>query len=260
MASPFDIFWGRSAEPNSTTVDPRTGMFSLTQGRSAVPGLVDMGVGLYGMTAGRREAADRLREAQGPLYDEAMAASRGALSRAGSMDPKAAAQERFNAAQGLLSGQDAASEAALWRNLQAKGMLGLSSYDPGASGVSTAGGPINPIAAAHYAARNQRNAQMSYDALNEGEGQIDRMLQRSGRLQDQAGNRQRTGLEAARTQPSRAAANMNLLKGASGILRESGMLPGVVSTGKDWLSGLFGGGNSFDLSNLSSGFDLDWGF
>jgi hypothetical protein len=258
MASQFDVFWGRNAEPNSATVDPRTGMFNLTQGRSAVPGLVDMGVGLYGMTAGRREAAGRLREAQGPLYDQAMGASGVALSRAGSMDPKAAAAERFNAAQGLLSGTDAASEAALWRNLQAKGMLGLSSYDPGASGVSTAGGPINPIAAAHYAARNQRNAQMSYDALNEGEGQIDRMLSRSGRLQNQAANRQSTGLEAARTQPSRAAANMNLLKGATGILKETGMLPGIVSTGKDWLSGLFGGGGFTDAFDDYSGGDWDW--
>lgn len=258
MASPFDIFWGRAAEPNSASVDPNTGMFSLVQGRSAVPGLVDLGVGLYGMTAGRREAADRLREAQGPLYDEAMMASRGALSRAGSMDPKAAAAERFNAAQGLLSGKDAAGDAALWRELQAKGMLGLSSYDPGASGVSTANGPVNPIAAAHYAARNQRDAEMAYNALNEGEGQIDRMLGRSGRLQTQAGQRQQTGLEAARTQPSRSAANMNLLKGAAGILKETGMLPGMVSTGKNWLSGLFG--NSLDLSNLSGGFDLDWGF
>lgn len=235
MATSFADFWA----------DPRS--------RNQVyGGMLDFGIGAYGMQAGRKEAEQKLRAAQGPLYDASMAASGRALGQAGSMDPQAFAQQRFDAQRGLLSGVDAKSEADLMRQLQAKGLLGVSNYNPGVEGIAPGTTAMNPHLAAFYAARNARDARMSADSLDAGQAQIDRYLKRSGMLQQQAANRQSTGLEAQRTQPSRSTANMNLLRGAAGILKDTGMLPGMVSTGKDWLSGLFSG-NDFDLDSFDFG-------
>lgn len=220
----------------------------------ATPGMLNLGVGLWGNRAARKEGEAELAKAQGPEYQRAMQASQGALASAGSMDPKAAAAERFGAAQGLLKGKDAADEAALMRMLQSKGLLGLSSFDPGqagAFGVTTAGGPINPIAAAHFAARNARNADMAYKSLNEGEAQIGRMLDRSGALQTQANNQRANTLNARGTIPSKAAGTSELLKGALGIAKETGILknlPGMIR-------GLWGTNKWFTSMDPDS---IDW--
>jgi hypothetical protein len=221
----------------------------------AIGGMLDLGVGMYGMNAGRKEADQRLREAQGPLYDQAMTASAGALGQAGSMDPQAFAKQRFDAQRGLLSGVDAKSEADLMRQLHAKGLLGVANYNPGVEGIAPGTTAMNPHMAAFYAARNARDAKMSADSLDAGQAQIDRYLKRSGMLQDQAGRRQDVGLQAQSKRSSPAAANMNLLRGAAGILKDSGLMPGMISTGKDWLGDLFNG-NSFRVEDFG---DLDFG-
>jgi hypothetical protein len=228
MATSFEDFWA----------DPRS--------RNQVyGGMLDLGIGAYGMQAGRKEAAQRLAETP---YADFNTASRTALSRAGSMDPRAAGQERFNAAQGLLAGSDAKSLDDLMRRLYVNGQSGIASY----SGQQ--GGPaVNPQMQAYFKAKADRDAKLAYDSLNEGEAQIDRQLNRSGMLQRTAG-----GLRGEMPQPSRSTTNMNLLRGAAGVLKDTGMLPGMISTGKDWLSGMFGGGQ--DFSDLAGGFDLDWGF
>lgn len=205
---------------------------------NAGPGLFDFGAGVYGMRAGQREAAQNLQNARGPQYDALMGASSGALASAGSMDPQAAAAERLKAQQGLLAGKDAADETALMRMLHAKGMLGAASFNPGVEGITPNGTAMNPQLAAFYAARGGRDAKMALDSLDAGEAQTDRMLKRSGMLQDQAVSRQNAGLAAARTQPSRSAANMNLLKGASSIFKDlggGGALGGLFGKGMDWL-------------------------
>lgn len=228
------------------------------RGTKALPGLFDLGAGVYGMRAGEREADKRLQEARGPAYDAAMAASGQALTAAGNMDPRAAAAERLKAQQGLLAGKDAADETALIRMLHAKGMLDAGVYNPGVEGIAPGSTPMNPQLAAFYAARGGRDAKMAADSLDMGDAQVDRMLQRSGMLANQANAQQRAGIEAAKLRPSRAAGNMNLLKGASSIFKDMGgfdKVGGLFGKGFDWLSGnspyasgnaAWGGGGDFD--------------
>jgi hypothetical protein len=227
---------------------------------NAAPGLFDFGAGVYGMQAGRKEAAKNLQDARGPQYDALMSQSGQVLSQAGGMDPRAAAAERFNAQSGLLAGKDVADEAALMRMLHAKGMLGAANFNPGVPGVTPNGTAMNPHMAAYYAARGGRDAKMAADSLDAGEAQLDRTIKRSGMLQDQAAAQQRSGLEGVRTQPSRTAANLNLLKGASGLVKDLGGLQGIRSmigsgagllgSGMDWLRGpgaaAYGGGGDFE--------------
>jgi hypothetical protein len=207
----------------------------------AGPGLFDFGIGMYGRGAGQKEAAANLNAARGPLYDQAMAASGQALSAAGSMDPNVAAAEHLRKQQGLLAGKDLADEDQVMRMLHARGMLGAATYNPGVEGVTPNGMPMNPQLAAFYAGRGARDARMAADSMDRGEAQIDRMVNRSGMLQRQATDRQTSGLEAARSQPSRSAANMNLLKGASSILKDTGILKGDTSILKD-IGGMFSSG------------------
>ena len=228
----------------------------------AAPGLFDLGVGLYGMSAGNKEAKQRLATAQGPLYQQAMGASGQALTAAGSMDPKAAAAERYNAAQGLLAGQDAASEQQMMRMLQAKGMLGAANYNPGVEGIAPSNVAMNPQMAAFYAARNARNGRMAYDALNEGESQTDRMLARSGALQRQAAGTQEAGLRGQGTIPSRSKQTVELLKGAGGLLMKNPDvlkdIGGMLGRGFDWLgntTGLWGQPQWFTSMSSDS---IDW--
>lgn len=163
MATSFEDFWA----------DPRS--------RNQVyGGMLDLGIGAYGMQAGRKEAAKRLNETP---YADFNTASRTALSRAGSMDPQAFAQQRFDAQRGLLAGVDAKSEADLMRQLYAKGLLGVANYNPGVEGIAPGTTAMNPHLAAFYAARNARDAKMSADSLDAGQAQIDRELNRSGMLQ-----------------------------------------------------------------------------
>src|SRR5438477_4788886 len=71
--------------------------------KRAGPGLFDIGAGIYGRSAGIGEAADRLKQAQGPVYDAAMAGAGSSLAQAGSMDPNAMAANRFAANRALVA-------------------------------------------------------------------------------------------------------------------------------------------------------------
>jgi hypothetical protein len=207
----------------------------------AAPGLFDLGIGAYGMSAGQKEAEQRLQGARGPAYDQAMNASAEALTRAGNMDPNAAAAERYKAQTGLMAGKDAADETQLMRMLQSRGLLGAANYNPGVEGIAPSGTPMNPQLAAFYAARGGRDAKIAADSLDAGDQRVNMMLQRSGMLANQAANQQRSGLAAASTQPSRVAGTVNLLKGASGILKDLGGVSGakgLLGQGFDWLRNL----------------------
>lgn len=224
-----------------------------------VPGMFDLGAGLYGMNAGQKEGQQRLNAAQDPLYRQASTASGAALTAAGNMDPRAAAAERFNAQSGLLAGKDSADEASLMRMLHAKGMLGAASFNPGVEGVNPTGTPMNPQMAAFYAARGGRDARMAADSLDFGDNQVDRMLKRSGMLGDQAANRQRSGIAAQGMIPSRTAANVNLLKGVGDVMKNTGVLKdvgGLFGKGYDWLTG--GGFKTPWLDTAATGWGEDW--
>lgn len=202
---------------------------------NAAPGLFNFGAGMYSRNQAQNESAARLKTAQGPLYDASMAAAGGALNMAGKLDPKAHATERFNAAQGMLAGTDAASMDDLMRRLHASGQGGIASF----SGAE--GGPaMNPQMAAYFEAKADRDSKMAYDSLRQGEAYMDNMLKRSGMLQQQAANTQAAGLNAQRTQPSKAAGTAQMLKGFGGLLKDTGALnkiPGMIRGGIDWLRG-----------------------
>ena len=221
------------------------------------PGLFDFGTGIYTRRQAEEENAKRLREAQGPLYDKAMGGAQTSLNMAGGFDPKAHAAERFNAGQGLLAGKDAADEASLMRSLYAKGMLGAGKYNPGVEGITPNGAVMNPQLAAFYAARNARNAKMAQDSLGQGEEYLNNLMKRSGMLQDQAIRKQAGGLTAQNTQPSRATGTAEMLKGVSGILKDTGLF----NTGVDWLKKILGGGSPGYGGDIFGGdwYAGDWG-
>lgn len=229
----------------------------------AAPGLFDFGVGLYGANAGQKEAAERLRRAQGPLFQSQMAGAQTAIDAASGMDPRALGAERFAAEQGLLAGTDAKNMDDLMRMLRAKGMLGVANYNPGVEGITPTGTAMNPHVAAFLAAKNARDAKMAAGSLDAGEAQLDRMLKRSGMLQDQAANTQRAGMTAQGSQPSRSLRNVELLKGAGSILKDAGVFNdvfkqgGLLGQGVDWLkdfTGFGGGFNEFDGLDLWEAF------
>lgn len=219
--------------------------------KAGAPGLLDMGVNAIGNRGVRREAQSELNIAEGPDYQAPMAASRTALNRAGSLDPRASGAEWMRDQRALLAPGDAADEAGLLRMLNNTGMLGASSYGvqgPGAANVSQ-----NPMAAAFYAQRANRDQRMAAEALDRGEASIDRQLGRSSRLQSQAQGSRTGTMNARATLPSRATSNMEMLRGGLGILKDTGLL----GAGMDWLRGL-GGGNSFNTRWLDTG-NPSWG-
>jgi hypothetical protein len=227
---------------------------------NAGPGLFDLGAGMYSRNRAQSEAAGRLNQAQGPAYTGQMDAAQRVLGEAGNFDPRAAGAERLKAQQGLLAGQDAKSEADLIRMLRSKGMLGAATFNPGVEGITPNGTAMNPQMAAFYAARNARDAKMSAGALDAGEAQLDRQLNRAGMLQRNANANRTADLDALRTQPSRSASDMQMLSGISGILRDTGALkalPGMIGGGMDWLKKLGGGGDAY---SAGQGTDFgEWG-
>jgi hypothetical protein len=244
---------------------------NLADNGGAAGGMFDTVLGLYGARQGAKGNEEMLRRAQGPLYQQSMGAAGQALTNAGNMDPKAAAQERFNAQQALLKGSDQASENELFRRLHSMGMLGASTFE-GAGTDPVSGtrqswgadaGAVNPQMAAFYAARNARNSRAAYDSLNEGEQQIDRQLGRSSRLASQANSLQNQGLTAQRTQVNPGAKKFNVASGAAKIAKDlgiTGSIGGMLSGGIDWLgdaTGLWGGGSTGSYDSYGTGdFDL----
>jgi hypothetical protein len=222
----FDDFWGR-------TKQAVPGM---------LPGAVELGMGMWGQRGFEKETDQRLRMAQGPVYDQSMNLASGMLSR--STDPRAQAQQRLNMEMGLLKEGDAASEADFLRGQHARGMLDMATYD-------TAGKPMDPKMYAFLKARENRNAQMASNALDKGENAVNQNIARAGALQGTAGNTQRTGMIAQGARPSQALGNLEMLKKGYGIAKSSGML----DIGMDWLKKQFGGA---DIGSLGDYGAFDW--
>lgn len=234
--------------------------------RGAVPGMFDMGAGIYGMQQGQREANQRVGQIQA-AGAPAQGASNQALANAGSLDPRAHGAEWLKGQQQLLSGQDSASEDQMIRMLQARGMLGAANYNPGVEGITPNGTKMNPQMAAFYAARNARDAKMAAEAGDRGEQAIDRQINRSTQLQQQSNLAQNAARQNQQLRPSKAAAGQQLLGGIGSVLKNPDVMKGIggmLSGGIDWLSTnnpfkSFDFTKDLDLSSLNFGFnDLDF--
>lgn len=216
-------------------VDPRRPSdFWDTFGKAA-PGMFGTAAGLWAKNAAQKEAEDRLRQVQDPLYAQQQAAAQKSLALAGSMDPKALAAERLKAEQDLLAPKDAADLTDLQQRLYTTGTAGLGTYN---SGSGTPGMLVNPGMNAYYAAKMDRDRMLAADALNQGESYLDRLNARAGTLQNQAIWRQRANMEAQRTIPTSTDKTLELLKSGIGMAKDFGLF----GKGLDWLRGQFGGG------------------
>jgi hypothetical protein len=212
----YDDFWGRAG-----------------------PGLLDFGMGAYNKRAAQKEAQRRLAASRGPVYDQSTDAASKLLGEFGMLDADALAGDRFAAQEGLLAGPQAKDEADLMRMLHAKGMLGVSNFNPGVEGITPDGTAMNPHMAAFYAARNADRSKRALGSLDEGQKFASGMVDRAGALQRVGGNAQETGFRADDRIPSKSAANAGMLKGAIDIFRQN---PGILKDIWGGVSGLFGGG------------------
>lgn len=227
--------------------------------KQAGPGLLDLGLGLYGQKAANAEMGDRRKRVEGGLFGQSNALAQQQLARAGSFDPRAAGQERFNMAQGMLRGVDEKDLADLTRSQYVRGTMGVSNYNPGVEGITPNGTPMNPALAAYYAGKGARDARMAYDALGQGEAQLDRYLDRAGRLQTTGSNAQMTGVRGEALRPSRAMQNLELLKKGVGILGNEKIFGqgGLFGKGIDLMKGAF----DFDIGDaMQFGLDDLWDF
>lgn len=215
----YDDFWGRAG-----------------------PGLLDFGIGMYNKRAAQKEAERRLAASRGPVYDQSTDAASKLLGEFGMLDADALAGDRFAAQEALLAGPQAKDEADLMRMLRAKGMLGVSNFNPGVEGITPDGTAMNPHMAAFYAARNADRSKRALGSLDEGQKFADGMVNRAGALQRVGGNAQQTGFQADNRIPSKSSANAEILKGVGGMLmKDPKIISDIFSFGKGLFSGIGGG-------------------
>ena len=197
---------------------------------NVAPGAVQAGVGMLSQRDAQREAEERLRRAQGPLYDATLSQAGKSLSLAGSMDPAAAARDRFNQQQALLAPGYDRDMQNLQRMATLRGQSGISSYSPVPGTQQVPGGaPINPQMAALLAAQSGEKAQSAYNSLNQGEQQLDRLISRSGMLQGQAQGQRSTGQAAMSQIPVKKSFLSQVLGNQNTI--------GMLGKGLGWLLG-----------------------
>jgi adhesin HecA-like repeat protein len=184
---------------------------------------------------------DRRKQQQALQNDPFNRAAGGMLSQAMAFDPNATAQNLMGQEMALRQPYEDAGRLALMRNLQSKGLMGLSSYDPGKSGVSTEGGPVNPLAAAYFAAEQRGRGEAAQRSQGAADARLNSLYNRAGMLSQTGGQR-----AAARPQSNIG----SLLSGASEVLKQPGVLGGIASG----VQGLLGGATDW-LRRLGGGTD-----
>jgi hypothetical protein len=217
------------------------------------PGLIGTGFNIYKGRQEEKEAEERLRRSQGPLYDQLQSMAGTSLNLAGGMNPQALATDRFGAQQALLEPGREAQRQQLMRQLAAKGMLGVASHSPVAGTTATPGVAMNPHMAALLAAQEGAKSQAAYQSLGEGEQYLDRLLNRGGMLQRQAQGARATGQQAMTQIPRSPSITQQVL---GGLVKD----PKIVSAGVDLagkgfdaLRGLF---DNFNFQDGTSGWDF----
>jgi len=227
------------------------------------PGLLETGGNVFLGRRAAKEAEDRLRRAQGPLYGQMQDFAGRSLGLAQSMDPKTLGAERFAEQQKLLAPGMEADRLKLMAELQKKGMLGAASFAPVPGTVNTTGAPMNPQMAALLAAQEGAKARSAYESLGQGEQYLDQLLKRSGMLQGGAQQARATGQAAMGQIPAKPSITEQLLRGGMNILKDprardailAGVkkLPGMLGDLGGWL----GGGKTQDYFGNA---DFSFGF
>ena len=209
------------------------------------PGLLQTGGNIYLRQKAAQEAEDRLRRAQGPLYNQTQDLAGQTLNLAQGMDPAKMAADRFAQQQAILEPGMQADQLALFRQLQAKGLLNAASFAPVAGTLNTTGGPMNPQMAALFAAQQGAKSQAAYQSLGEGQQYLNDLLQRSGMLQGQGQRAQATGQTAMGQIPAKPSIAAQIVGGGMDILKDPSArsavwnavkkIPGMLGSAGDWL-------------------------
>lgn len=205
------------------------------------PGIGQAGGGMLSSYFTGKDDENRLKRAQDPLYGQAMGQARQSLGLAGAMDPVAAAKQRFEQQQGLMAPGRERDMQSLQRRLAAQGQGGIASFEPVPGTVAAPGQSMNPQMAAMLAAQEGAKSQSAYDALSQGEQQLDRLIGRSGMLQQQAQGQRASNLA---TQPRRPSFGSQVAGAMPGILGNKQVM-GMLGKGIGRLFEGFGGGGRF---------------
>lgn len=120
------------------------------------------------------------------MRDQSLEASQGMFGQLRDFNPQTFATERYNAAQALLAPGDQLAQQGLMQELANKGGFGLTLNQPAQPGAAPGAGVtpgagtvgVNPYIDTFLNAQNRRNAQMSYDALGQGERYLDNLINR----------------------------------------------------------------------------------
>ena len=111
------------------------------------------------------------------LMDQYLTGAQKQMSLAGSTDPQVLGQQRVDAVAKLMQPQRDAEQAKLMRDLQAKGLAGISTYAGSPTGTSQ-----NPYMAAMQGARQQTDARTALDSLQMGEQYLNSLMSRSNNM------------------------------------------------------------------------------
>lgn len=98
------------------------------------------------------------------------------FQQANSFDPQSMAKDRYEAALKVMAPSDEASNQSLMQDLYNKGGFGVSNNVAAAGGGVTA---ANPYVSTFLNARNQRNNDLSYKSLGEGENYLSQLYSRA---------------------------------------------------------------------------------
>lgn len=216
-------------------------------------GMFNLGANWYGADQQKRADEKRLAAARGPLYESQLASAGNLQAQAGGVTPQA----EFDAMRGLVQPGRAADQASLMRQLQAKGLMGVSNYT-GASptaptGVGTPQGQswtpgmlTNPHMAALFAAQQGADARMAAGAIGSSRAEQSRLLNESRAQSGAATGSQQRGMAPYAPGSGVSAAGKSampgLLGGLGGLLKNTGMFSGIAKGIGDLLGDSFGGG------------------
>jgi hypothetical protein len=186
----------------------------------------------------------------------------GVAQQIGSADPRAHAAERFNAAKALYAPGDAAQQQSLMQDLFTKGGFGLTTNTPAAASADAQGNVlpgqgsvgVNPYLATFLNSQNQRDANLGYNSLREGESYLNNLIGRQSGLFNAAQGIDTAGAGVVNQALSTSGQLMRDRQGAAqfgyGAEREAAQIP--YNAERDYIQALFGANSRFMAGEASA--------